>query len=140
MVDGPYYDNFGNEHSTFYVDFYDGFQVVFCPYARPVPPPRLSYVLFRFGVTGEELDRFNVHLAEGGGKFVQVRPSGVAADAYDPCKYRREFGEHWELAYLKLQPEPFDSPERRRAWSYLEGSLIYAKQLQRPCRSHGSKI
>lgn len=131
FVDGPYYDKFDDEFSTFYIDFDDGFQVVFCPHQALVPPPRLSYVLYRWGVTGEELDRFNVKATEGGGKTCQVRPIGMNPDEeYDPDKHRHAFGVHWERAYLHLQPRPFESKERKRAWSFVEGSLVYAKRLQ----------
>jgi hypothetical protein len=135
FVDGPYYDNFNDEYSTFYIDFDDGFQVVFCPHPWPVEPPRLSYTLYRWGVTGQELDRFNIHTDEGGGRTTQVRPIGPnREDDYDLDRHRHAFGVHWERAYNHLRPRPYNSPERKRAWSYVEGSLIFAQRLQEPRR------
>jgi hypothetical protein len=126
VIDGPYFDKIDDPDSTFYIDFTDGLQLAFRPYPRPVPPPRLTYVQLRFGASGEELARFNVHGQEGGGKFTLI-----------PLKscYRRELGAHWKLAHDYLKPRPFDTPERLRAWSYLDGSLVYADALEKPAQA-----
>jgi len=86
---------------------------------------RLTHVQLRFGPTGEELARYNVHESDGGGKFTLI--SGE--------EHREELGAHWELAYNHLRPRPFDTPKRQRAWGYLEGSLPYHQKLQEPPRS-----
>jgi hypothetical protein len=126
VIDGPHYDNLNDEFSIFCVDFDDGLQLAFCPHPWPVLPPRLTCVQLRFGVSGEELARFNVHGQEGGGKFTLIPLD---------TEYRRELGVHWKLAHDYLKPRPFDSQERLRAWSYVNGSLVYAENLQRPRRS-----
>jgi len=124
-IDGPHFDNVDDLLSTFCIDFTDGLQLAFSPYPRPVPPPRLSYVQLRFGPDGKELARYNVHGQEDGGKFTLVPPDS-------DC--RHELGLHWKLAHDYLKPRPFGAPERLRAWSYVEGSLVYAEALLRPAR------
>jgi len=121
----PHYEDFDDFHSVFFVDFNDGLQLAFRPYSRPVPPPRLTQVQLRFGPTGQELARYNVHGSDGGGQFTLI--SGE--------EHRKELGIHWELAYHHLRPRPFDTAKRQRAWSYIEGSLPYPKRLQEPPRS-----
>ena len=126
MISRLYFENFDDKDSTFYVDFYDGLQVVFCPYPWPVDPPRLSYAQLRVGASGEELTpRFNVYADEGGGRFTEIPPR---------AEHRQNLGVHWELAYEFLRPVGFQTLEQQRAWSYVKGTLIYAQQLQRPPR------
>jgi hypothetical protein len=122
-IDGPHFDNVDDSFSSFYIDFTDGLQLAFCPYPRPIRPPRLTHVTLRFGVSGEELARFNVHGDDGGGKFTLIPPES---------EYRQELGAHWRLAHDYLKPRPFDTIDRLRAWSYAEGALVYAEALMRP--------
>jgi hypothetical protein len=125
-IDGPHFVDIHDEFSTFYIDFTDGLQLAFCPHPRPVPPPRLNCVQLRFGVTAEELARYNVKGQDRGGPLTLIPHDS---------SYRQELGLHWKLAYEYLKPRPFDSLERLRAWSYVEGSLVYAEALMRPAHS-----
>ena len=119
----PIFEDFDDIFSTFFVDFDDGMQLAFHPY--PEAPPRLARVQLKFGATGQELARYNVHGTEGGGKF-----SLVYGD-----EYRHELGVHWALAYQFLRPRPFTSRKRECAWSYLAGTLVYAERLQKSART-----
>lgn len=125
-IDGPYFDNFDDLFSTFYLDFTDGLRLIFGPYPRPVPPPRLSYVQLCFGVTAEELVCYNIKGKDRGSPLTLIPHDSV---------HRKDLGLHWKLACEYLKPRPFDNSERLRAWSYVQGSLIYAEALMRPARS-----
>ena len=127
---GPHFEGRGI-FPTFYVDFDgDGLQVVFCPHTRAFPRSRLSFVLLRpWKQIDAYLFRYNIHMAEGGGRF-------YPADGARGDQYGRELGERWLKAheFLNLDNKSATgrltaTQDQKDAWDHVKGSDVYAQRL-----------